>query len=116
MKKTAFEFSTPETLASASQLGLAIKQARLARNYTRLDFAERSKISPATLDRIEKGDGSVRMGAWLLALQYSSLLHLLDKASSLAADPIGQQLREDQLRKRASSKRKKIEQADDYDF
>jgi transcriptional regulator with XRE-family HTH domain len=116
MKKTAFEFSTPETLASASQLGLAIKQARLARNYTRLDFAERSKVSPATLDRIEKGDVSVRMGAWLLALQYASLLHLLDKAATPAADVVGQQLREEQLRKRASRKGKKIEQTDDYDF
>jgi transcriptional regulator with XRE-family HTH domain len=115
-EKTTLDFSTPETLSSANQLGLAIKQARLARNYTRLDFAERSKISPATLDRIEKGDMSGRMGAWLLALQYTSLLHLLDKAATLAADPVGQQLRDVQLRKRASGKRKKKNQADDYEF
>jgi transcriptional regulator with XRE-family HTH domain len=116
MPKSTLDFSTPETLSSANRLGMAIKQARLARNYTRLDFAERSKISPATLDRIEKGDVSVRMGAWLLALQYTSLLHLLDKASTLAADPVGQQLREMQLRKRASGQRKKQNQAVDYDF
>lgn len=113
MQRPELDFATPESLKSAMQLGMAIKCARLARNFTRSDFAQRSKISPATLDRIEKGDVAVRMGAWLLALQHTNLLHLLDAAANLQADPIGQHVRQQQLRKRASGKRQKTP---DYDF
>ncbi len=80
----------------------------------RVDFAECARISAPTLDRIERGDVAVRMGAWLLALQTGNLLHLLDKVSDPAADPIGQQQRELSIRKRASGSRKNTE--NDYEF
>ncbi|NOU26015.1 MAG: helix-turn-helix transcriptional regulator [Methylotenera sp.] len=100
MQRPELNLATTETLQSASKLGGAIKQARLARNFNRTDFATRAKISPATLDRIEKGDVAVRFGAWLLALQFCNLLHLLDQASNVDADKLGAHVRSQQLRKR----------------
>lgn len=112
MQRPELNFATAETLKSATKLGAAIKQARLARNYNRTDFATRAKISPATLDRLEKGDVAVRFGAWLLALQFCNLLHLLDQASNVEADKLGAYVRSQQLRKRVRKVSKKSVQND----
>lgn len=114
MPRPEISFASPETTQAAQRLGVAVRQARLARNITRLDFSARARISPATLDRIEKGDVAVRLGAWLLALQTCDLLHLLKEISNPDADLLGAHARQQQVRKRASGKRGKV--ADDYDF
>lgn len=114
MPRPEASFASPDTSVAAQKLGKAVRLARLARNMTRVDFAERARISAPTLDRIERGDVAVRMGAWLLALQVCNLLHLLDKVSAPDADALGQQQRELNIRKRASGTRNKSQ--DDYEF
>jgi len=114
MPRPEASFASPDTSLAAQKLGKAVRMARLARNMTRIDFAERARISAPTLDRIERGDVAVRMGSWLLALQVCNLLHQLDKVSDPNADILGQQQRELSIRKRASGKRKKAQ--DNYDF
>lgn len=114
MPRPEANFASPDTTLAAKKLGKAVRLARLARNMTRVDFADRSRISAPTLDRIERGDVAVRMGAWLLALQTCNLLHLLDHVSAPEADVLGQQQRESSVRKRASGTRKKSR--DDYEF
>ena len=114
MPRPEASFASPDTSLAAQKLGKAVRMARLARNMTRVDFAERARISAPTLDRIERGDVAVRMGSWLLALQVCNLLHQLDKVSDPNADILGQQQRELSIRKRASGTRKKAQ--DNYDF
>lgn len=120
MQRPEASFATPEVLATAEQLGSAIRQARLARNRTRSDFAERAHISPNTLDRLEKGDVAVRMGAWIAALQTGNLLHLLEKVSTPDADTLGRVKREQQMegaiRKRAYTAKLTADPTDEYDF
>lgn len=119
MQRPEASFATPEVTQAARALGLAIKQARLARNRTRKDFAERAHISPATLDRLEHGDVAVRMGAWFAALQAANLLPLLEKLSNPDADTLGRVERE---KRRAGAMRKNAYPVkpgasdDDYDF
>ncbi len=114
MPRPEASFASPDTVFAAKKLGKAVRLARLARNMRRVDFAERARISAPTLDRIERGDVAVRIGAWLLALQTCNLLHLLEKVSDPDADVLGQQQRASSVRKRASGKRNKSE--DDYEF
>jgi len=120
MQKPEVSFATPEVLKSAQALGSAIRQARLARNRTRIDFAQRAHISANTLDRMERGDVAVRMGAWLSALQTASLLHLLEAASTPDADILGRDERNRRLkgaqRKRARPVKEHAAGNDDYDF
>jgi len=120
MQKPEASFATPEVLESAQLLGNAIRQARLARNRTRVDFAERAHISANTLDRLERGDVAVRMGAWLSALQTASLLHLLEAVSALDADTLGREERNRRIegakRKRARPIKEPSAGDDDYDF
>ena len=120
MQEQEASFATPATLAAARKLGDAIRQARLARNRTREDFAERARISAPTLDRLERGDVAVRMGAWLSALETSNLLHLLDAVSRPESDTLGELERGRQIergmRKRASGPKAAGRKGDDYDF
>ena len=63
----------PETQLILGELGERIKMARLRRQMSVEDVAERSGISRTTLWAIEKGSPSVAIGA------YASVLHTLDK-------------------------------------
>jgi len=120
MQKSEASFATPEVQKAAKALGHAIRQARLARNRTREDFAQRAHISAPTLDRLERGDVAVRMGAWLSALQTGNLLHLLEKASMLDSDILGRDEREKRVRgavrQRARTSTVPASKEDDYDF
>lgn len=120
MPRPEKSFATPEVTLAARELGMAIKQARLARNRTRNDFAERARISAATLDRLEHGDVAVRMGAWFAALQAANLLQLLGKLSNPDADTLGRVERDKRrvsaMRKNAYPVKPKSTENDDYDF
>jgi DNA-binding XRE family transcriptional regulator len=112
MPRLEANFATPATREAAMQLGLAIRQARLARKLTTRECAERARTSRATLVRIESGDVAVRLGSWLLVLEVCNLLHLLAPVSNPDADMLGRAERQRHARKRARSSRAPSE----YDF
>jgi len=53
---------SPTVYDAASLLGAEITQARLARRWTVRELAERAGISPATLQKVERGNPSVALG------------------------------------------------------
>lgn len=64
LAKTAFP---PEITRVLKELGEGIKIARQRRRQSQTDFAERLMISRATLQRMERGDPTVALGAWVTA-------------------------------------------------
>ena len=85
-------------------VGEQIKLARLRRNLSVAQIAERATCSPLTVSRIEKGIPTVAIGIYLrvlYALQLDNDILWLAKE-----DPIGKTLQDLQLkrRKRASKK------------
>lgn len=83
-------------------VGEQIRAARLRRNLPLALVAERAQCSRVTAMKIEKGDPTVSMGAYLrvlFALQLADDIELLAKN-----DPIGRDLQDLELRKRASAK------------
>jgi transcriptional regulator with XRE-family HTH domain len=53
----------PATVHEAAELlGAEIRQARIARRWTVRELAERAGISPATLQKVERGNPSVSLG------------------------------------------------------
>lgn len=77
------------------QVGENIKLARKRRKLTTLQVAERAGIDRSTLYHIEKGNGSVSMGAWFNTLR---VLGLQDDFLKLAADDdFGRKLQDMQL-------------------
>ena len=54
MKRRANTFTTPATEEVSRHLGALVRQARLARQWTIEELAERARIGTATLKRLEK--------------------------------------------------------------
>jgi DNA-binding XRE family transcriptional regulator len=105
MRRPEAKFASPMSASVATQLGHAIRYARLGRNLTQEDFAQRARVSIATLQRIERGDPAVSFTSWLSAMEASSLLPVLKAAAQASADAHGSALRQMEQRQRASKPR-----------
>ena len=86
------------------KVGMDIRDARRRRRWTMALVAERAMISPATLGRIERGDGGVGIGSYAAVLHALGMLPLLRDALDLSRDAVGQALNVEQLPKRVRMK------------
>lgn len=92
----------PKKLADKLKLvGEQIRLARLRRNITLELVAERAQCSRLTAAKVEKGDPTVSMGAYLRVLFALSLADDIDMIAK--NDPLGRDLQDIKERKRASS-------------
>ena len=105
MAKNTMGTKLPRKLEQKMQIvGEQIKLARLRRNLSIAQIAERATCSPLTVARVEKGSPSVSFGIYarvLYALQLEDdLLHIADE------DELGRRLQDLSLtqRRRASKK------------
>ena len=105
MSKSTMGTKLPRKLEQKMQLvGEQIKLARLRRNLSVAQVAERATCSPLTVSRIEKGVPTVAIGIYLRVLY---ALQLDDDILSLAKDDeLGRTLQDMNMipRKRASKK------------
>ena len=88
------------------KLGADITVARKKRRISTLSMAERAFLSRSTLARIEKGDPSVSMGAYLSVLAILGLAKHLEQVADRTNDTLGLDLDEDRLPKRIRSGRR----------
>jgi len=107
MRRPELVAASPSVQQTATQLGDAVRRARLASNVTREDFAARARMSRITLIRIEQGDRSVGFSFWLSALEAASLLHLITAAANPSADTTGVAQRRLEERKRATGMKRR---------
>lgn len=105
MSKNTMGNKLPRKLEQKMQIvGEQIKLARLRRNLSLAQVAERATCSPLTVSRIEKGVSTVAIGIYLRVLY---ALQLEDDILSLAKDDaLGKMLQDLNLkpRERASKK------------
>lgn len=85
MRRKEEKFASAQVKQAASRLAPIVRSVRLSRNMTQEAAAERAKMSAFTWMKIERGDVSVSLGAWLSALECLGLLDAL----SLTAAPSG---------------------------
>lgn len=113
MRRPESQFASTHATQLAQRLGLAVRAARLARNATQENMAERARMSALTWLKIEKGRVSVAMGSWLAALEQTGLLGPLDALTQASQDTLGEQLRKQQSRVRAGPA---SAASDEFDF
>lgn len=87
MRREEQKFVSDAVKAAAQRLAPVIRTARLARNMTQAAAAERARMSAYTWMKIERGDISVSLGAWLSALECLGLLDALVLAPELSVQP-----------------------------
>lgn len=101
MTKSTRSVLLPRKLSQKLQIvGEQIRLARLRRNISLELIAERAQCSRMTASKVEKGDPTVSMGAYLrvlFALQLADDIELIAKN-----DPLGRDLQDLNVRKRAS--------------
>lgn len=90
---------------SLVKLGADIARARRRRRLTLAMMAERMGVGVNTYARIERGDGSVAMGAYAMALFVLGFGPALGEVADVRRDDIGLQLDEAQLPKRVRVKK-----------
>jgi transcriptional regulator with XRE-family HTH domain len=108
MRRDNKVFTAPLLLQKAAALGTAIKLARVARDMTQADCAERAHLSMRSLARIEKGDVSVSFSGWLQALNQVGLIELLTAPSVPQNDIVGEARRTKARRSRAGKMAKAL--------
>ena len=105
MTKSTMGTKLPRKLEQKMQIvGEQIKLARLRRNLSVAQIAERAACSPLTVSRIEKGAPTVAIGIYLRVLY---ALQLDDDILLLAQeDVMGKALRDMNLKKRGRASKK----------
>lgn len=85
----------PKELKVLKHLGESIKLARLRRNLTTTQVAERANISRSTLWHVEKGSEHISIGVFLQVLVVLGLGDDLKKVGE--NDPLGRKLQDAKL-------------------
>ena len=93
----SFQSPFPSVEKQTRAFGARLKAARLRRRISTVLFAERMGVSRDTLNRLEKGDGTIALGTYMRALRVLGL----DKDLDLIAhdDELGRKLQDLELLK-----------------
>lgn len=85
----------PSTTELLHRLGDRLRVARLRRQLTAKQVAERAGMAPMTLRSLERGGAGVTMGAYLAVMQVLGVEKDLDLLA--ATDPLGRELQDARL-------------------
>ena len=105
MRSAVHDLLPPAVRRSLGKLGSDIARARRKRRLTLAMMAERMGVGLNTYARIERGDGSVALSAYAMALFVLGFGPVLGDIADVRRDEIGLQLDEEQLPKRVRVKK-----------
>ena len=92
-------------LGSLSALGSRLKEARLLRNWTQADIADKAGLSESSIRKVESGSPHITVGAYLALLDVLGLPTAFDRVIAPGDDTLGEALGRNAMRKRARAPR-----------
>ena len=90
-------------LGSLVALGARLKEARLLRNWTQADIAQKAGLSESSIRKVEAGSPHITVGAYLALLDVLGLPTAFNRVIAKGDDTLGEALGRDAIRKRARS-------------
>jgi len=105
MKSTVADTLPPRARSALGKLGADIALARRKRSLTTLMMAERLGVAKSTYLKIEKGDPTVAMGAYAMALFVLGLDSALGEIADPRHDDQGLLLDDERLPKRVRTRK-----------
>lgn len=100
MRSSLHDLLPPPTRRALAKLGQDLATARRKRHFTVAMMVERMGVATNTYRRVEKGDPTVAMGAYAMALFVLGLGNVLGELVDPKRDDVGLQLDEARLPKR----------------
>ena len=105
MRSSLYDLLPPAVRRSLSKFGQDLANARRKRRLTIAMMAERMGVAQNTYRRVEKGDPSVAMGAYAMALFVQGFGGALGDLVDARRDEVGLQLDEERLPQRVRVKK-----------
>ncbi len=105
MRSSLHDMLPPPTRRALAKLGKDLVTARRKRRFTVAMMVERMGVATNTYRRVEKGDPTVAMGAYAMALFVLGLGSALGDLVDPKSDEVGLQLDEERLPKRVRVKK-----------
>lgn len=105
MRSALHDLLPPPTRRALAKLGQDIATARRKRHFTVAMMVERMGVATNTYRRVEKGDPTVTMGAYAMALFVLGFGQVLGDVIDPKRDELGLQLDEARLPKRVRVRR-----------
>ena len=88
-------------LGSLAALGARLKEARLLRNWTQADAADKAGLSESSIRKVEAGSPHITVGAYVALLDVLGLPTAFDRVIARGDDTLGEALGRNAMRKRA---------------
>ncbi len=107
MPKSSLSYAliSDAALGSLAALGLRLKEARLLRNWTQAEIADKAGLSESSIRKVETGSPHITVGAYLALLDVLGLPTAFDRVIAPGDDTLGEALGRNALRKRARAPR-----------
>ena len=104
MPKSSLSYAliSDAALGSLAALGMRVKEARLLRNWTQAEIADKAGLSESSIRKVEAGSPHITVGAYLALLDVLGLPKAFDRVIAPGDDTLGEALGRNALRKRAS--------------
>ena len=102
-------------LGSLSALGARLKEARLLRNWTQADAADKAGLSESSIRKVESGSPHITVGAYLALLDVLGLPTAFDRVIARGDDTLGEAVARAATRRRAGSERRQ-RHTDEWDL
>ena len=104
-KSKSHNLVSDAALRSLSELGARLKEARLRRNWTQAQTAQKAGLSASSVKKVESGTPRITMGAYLALLDVFGLPSAFDGVLAAGHDTLGEALGRHSLRRRARQPR-----------
>lgn len=103
-------------LGSLGALGARLKEARLRRNWTQLQTADKAGLSESSVKKVESGSPRITVGAYLSLLDVFGMPTALDSVLPAGSDTLGEALARSATRRRAGGARKPSGSEDEWEI
>ena len=103
-------------LGSLKALGARLKEARLRRNWTQAQTADKAGLSESSVKKVEAGSPRITVGAYLSLLDVYGMPTAFDAVLPLGSDSLGEALARNATRRRAGRARKRRGSEDEWEI
>ena len=97
----SYDLVSDAALNSLRQLGARLREARLRRNWTQAETAEKAGLSDSSVKKVESGSVRITIGAYLSLLDVFGMPTAFNSVLMAGEDTLGEALSRSSLRQRA---------------